>query len=177
MLDARQQMSALRWHPADISSEGVVTLLRREVTTSAWWDVLNRLRYPRRNQCNNMRSHRLELNNVSNLTLILYVDSGTGYCIFPSWICVSTQNVHSDIWDCVESYVIHMILVCRLRITFTSIKVKLIISFFGTTTTPSFPSLKIVSFSQVRVSTLLFPQASRIPSLGRIACGTIVQYQ
>jgi hypothetical protein len=39
-----------------------------------------------------------------------------------------TPNVCSDIWDCVESYAIHMFLTCRLKITFTS-NLKLIISF------------------------------------------------
>jgi hypothetical protein len=37
--------------------------------------------------------------------------SGVGY--------VPTLNVHSDVWDCVESYMIHMLLARRLKITFT----------------------------------------------------------
>jgi hypothetical protein len=41
---------------------------------------------------------------------------------------VPTPNVHSDIWDRVESYTIHMFLACRQKITFTS-NLKLIISF------------------------------------------------
>jgi hypothetical protein len=41
---------------------------------------------------------------------------------------VPTPNERSDIWDCVESYGIHMFLACRLKITFTS-NLKLIISF------------------------------------------------
>jgi hypothetical protein len=41
---------------------------------------------------------------------------------------VPTPNVHSDVWDHVESYAIHMFLACRLKITFTS-NLKLIISF------------------------------------------------
>ncbi len=41
---------------------------------------------------------------------------------------VPTPNVCSDIWDCVESYAIRMLLACRLKITFTS-SLKLIISF------------------------------------------------
>jgi hypothetical protein len=77
-------MSALRWHPGDVSSEVAVMLLCGEVTTSAKWDILNRLIYTPRNQYNNMRSHRLELNDVSNPTPILYMDSGTGYGIFLS---------------------------------------------------------------------------------------------
>jgi hypothetical protein len=32
---------------------------------------------------------------------------------------VPTPNVHSDVWDRVESYTIHMHLTCRLKITFT----------------------------------------------------------
>ncbi len=58
------------------------------------------------------------IKDVSNPTPILYVDSSTGCGFFPSCPCVTTPNVHLDIWDCVESYPIHMILTCRLRITF-----------------------------------------------------------
>ncbi len=47
---------------------------------------------------------------------------------FLSWSCVPTPNVHSNIWDCVESYAIHMLLACRLKITLAS-NLKLIISF------------------------------------------------
>ncbi len=54
--------------------------------------------------------------------------SGIGY--------VPTPNVHSDVWDCVGSYAIHMLLACRLKITFT-LSLKLIISFL-VYTTPSF---------------------------------------
>jgi hypothetical protein len=36
--------------------------------------------------------------------------------------------VHSDVWDCVESYAICMLLACKLKITFTS-NLKLVISF------------------------------------------------
>ncbi len=39
-----------------------------------------------------------------------------------------TLKIRSDIWDCVESYMIHMFLACRLMITFTS-NLKLIIFF------------------------------------------------
>ncbi len=67
------------------------------------------------------------IKDVSNPTPILYVDSSTGYGFFPSCPWVPTPNVRSDIWDCVESYGIHMILTCRLRITFKP-KTKLIIS-------------------------------------------------
>jgi hypothetical protein len=41
---------------------------------------------------------------------------------------VPTPNVGSDIWDCVESYAMHMILACGLKITFKS-NLKLIIYF------------------------------------------------
>ncbi len=41
---------------------------------------------------------------------------------------VPTSNVHSDVWDCVESYAIRMLLACRLKIIPTS-NLKLIISF------------------------------------------------
>jgi hypothetical protein len=54
--------------------------------------------------------------------------SGIGY--------VPTLNVHSDVWARVESYSIHMLLACRLKITFT-LSLKLIISFL-VYTTPSF---------------------------------------
>ncbi len=54
--------------------------------------------------------------------------SGVGY--------VPTPNVHSDVWNRVESYTIHMLLACRLKITFT-FSLKLIIAFFSTITTPS----------------------------------------
>jgi hypothetical protein len=43
-----------------------------------------------------------------------------------------TPNVRSDIWDCVESYAIHMLLTCRLKITLTS-NLKLMISFLVST--------------------------------------------
>ncbi len=41
---------------------------------------------------------------------------------------VPTPNMHSYIWDCVESYAIYMVLSCRLKIIPTS-NLKLIISF------------------------------------------------
>jgi hypothetical protein len=46
--------------------------------------------------------------------------SGVGY--------VPTLNVHLDVWVCVESYTIHMLLARKLKITFT-FRLKLIISF------------------------------------------------
>jgi hypothetical protein len=46
--------------------------------------------------------------------------SGVGY--------VPTPNVHSDVWDHVESYTMHMLLARRLKIIFT-FSLKLIISF------------------------------------------------
>ncbi len=67
------------------------------------------------------------IKDVFNPTPILYVDSSTGYGFFPSCPCVSTPNMHPDIRDRVESYAIHMILTCRLRIAFKP-KTKLIIS-------------------------------------------------
>jgi hypothetical protein len=71
--------------------------------------------------------------------------SGVGY--------VPTPNVHSDVWDCVESYTIHMLLACRLKITFT-FSLKLIISFLVQLQHLLLPSL-IVTSSQVRVGVLL----------------------
>jgi hypothetical protein len=62
---------------------------------------------------------------------------------------VPTPNVHSDIWDCVESYTICMLFTCRLKITFT-FSLKLIISFLVQLQHLSLPSL-IVTSSQVRV--------------------------
>jgi hypothetical protein len=41
---------------------------------------------------------------------------------------VPTPNVQLDVWDCVESYAIRMLLACRLKIIPTS-NLKLIISF------------------------------------------------
>ncbi len=62
---------------------------------------------------------------------------------------VPTTNVHSDVWDCVESYTICMLLACRLKITFT-FSLKLIISFLEQLQHDLLPSL-IVTSSQVRV--------------------------
>ncbi len=67
------------------------------------------------------------INNVSNPTPILCIDSSAGCGFFPSCPCVPTPNVHSDIWDHVESYAIQMFLACRFRITFKP-KFKLLIS-------------------------------------------------
>ncbi len=66
------------------------------------------------------------ITDVSNPTPILYVDPSTGCGLFPSCPCVPTRNMHPNIRDRVESYAIHMILTCRLRITFKP-KTKLII--------------------------------------------------
>jgi hypothetical protein len=66
--------------------------------------------------------------------------SGVGY--------VPTPNVYSDVWDCVESYTIHMLLTCRLKITFT-FNLKLIISFLVQLQLLLLPSL-INTSSQVR---------------------------
>jgi hypothetical protein len=59
----------------------------------------------------------IEIKDVSNPMTILYVDSSTGCGFFPSCPCVPTPNVHLDILDRAETYTIHMILTCRLRIT------------------------------------------------------------
>ncbi len=67
--------------------------------------------------------------------------SGVGY--------VPTQNVHSDVWNCIESYTIYMLLACRLKITFT-FSLKLIISFLVQLQHLPLPS-QIVTSSQVRV--------------------------
>jgi hypothetical protein len=58
---------------------------------------------------------------------------------------VPTPNAHLDIWDHVESYVICMLLACRLKITFT-LSLKLMNSFL-VSTTPSFLSLDCHFFS------------------------------
>jgi hypothetical protein len=62
---------------------------------------------------------------------------------------VPIPNVHSDVWDCVETYTIYMLLACRLKITFT-FSLKLIISFLLQLQHLLLPSL-IVTSSQVRV--------------------------
>jgi hypothetical protein len=66
---------------------------------------------------------------------------------------VPTLNVHSDVWDCVESYIIHMLLDCRLKITLT-FNLELIISFLVQLQHLLFHSL-IVTSSPVRVGMLL----------------------
>jgi hypothetical protein len=67
---------------------------------------------------------------------------------------VPTLNKCSDVWDRVESYGIHMLLTCRLKITFTS-SLKLIISFLVSTYYYLLHSLDSHS-SPVRVGMLLF---------------------
>jgi hypothetical protein len=67
--------------------------------------------------------------------------SGVGY--------VPTPNVHSDVWDRLESYNVHMLLARRLKITFT-FSLKLIISFLHLL----FHSLIVTSFP-IRVGTPL----------------------
>jgi hypothetical protein len=64
---------------------------------------------------------------------------------------VPTPNVHSDVWDCVESYTICMLLAWRLKITFT-FSLKLIIFLFGTQLQHLLLPSLIVTSSQVRVS-------------------------
>jgi hypothetical protein len=71
--------------------------------------------------------------------------SGVGYVPIPS--------VHSAVWDCVESYMIFMLIACRLKITFT-FSLKLIVSFLVQLQHLPLPSLTVTS-SQVRVGTSL----------------------
>jgi hypothetical protein len=77
---------------------------------------------------------------------------------------VPTLNVHSDVWDCVESYRIYMLLTCRLKITFT-FSLKLIISFLVQLQHLPLPSL-IITSSQVRVGTPLPLLSCCISGLG-----------
>ncbi len=77
---------------------------------------------------------------------------------------VPTLNVHSDVWDCVESYTICMLLTCRLKITFT-VSLKLIISFLVQLQHCPLPSL-IVTSSQVRVGAPLPLLSCCISGLG-----------
>ncbi len=59
-----------------------------------------------------------------------------------------TPNVRSDIWDCVESYAMHMFLAHRLKITFTS-NLKLIISvLILILILPSFKLLSLVALTR-----------------------------
>ncbi len=97
-----------------------------KVTTSAWWDISNTFKIPLEEAVHWYEIARIGIKDVSNPTPILYVDSSTGCGFFLSLPCVPMPNVLLDVWDCVESYAIHMILACRLRITFTP-KTKLII--------------------------------------------------
>ncbi len=66
------------------------------------------------------------------LTIFQRLLSDVGY--------VPTPNVHWDIWGCVESYMICMLLTCRLKITFT-FSLKLIISFMDQLQHDLLPSL------------------------------------
>jgi hypothetical protein len=72
---------------------------------------------------------------------MMWLLSGVGY--------VPTPNVHSDVWDRVESYTIYILLAYRLKITF-SFSLELIISFLVQLQHLLLPSL-IVTSSQVRV--------------------------
>ncbi len=90
------------------------------------------------------------------LTMFQLLLSGVGY--------VPTPNVHSDVWDHVESYMIYMLLSCRLKITFT-FSLKLIIFFFVQLQHLLFPSLTVTS-SQVRVGAPLPLLLCCIPGLG-----------
>jgi hypothetical protein len=62
---------------------------------------------------------------------------------------VPTLNVRSDVWDCVESYTICMLLMCRLKIMPTS-NLKLVISFLvlPLVLLHSFKSLSFVASTQ-----------------------------
>ncbi len=73
-------------------------------------------------------SVRAGISDGSSSTDILHVNSGTECWIFPRRQYWHLDTTPPNIWDCVESYAIHMILTCRLKITFTS-NLKLIISF------------------------------------------------
>ncbi len=70
---------------------------------------------------------------------------------------VPTLNVHSDVWNCLESYMICMLLVCRLKIIPTS-NLKLII-FFWYCHQYYFHSFKLLSFV---ASTRHAPLTSRV---------------
>jgi hypothetical protein len=83
--------------------------------------------------------------------------SGIGY--------VPTPNVHSDVWDHVESYAKHMLLTRRLKITFT-FSLKHIISTLVQLQHLLFHSL-IVTSSPVRVGTPLPLQLCCIFGLGQ----------
>ncbi len=83
--------------------------------------------------------------------------SGIGY--------VPTPNVHSDVWDHVESYTIHMLLARRLKITFT-FSLKLIISFLVQLQHLLFHSL-IVTNSQFRVGTPLPLRSCCVSGMGQ----------
>jgi hypothetical protein len=73
---------------------------------------------------------------------MMWLLSGVGY--------VPAPNVHSDVWDHVQSDTIYMLLACRLKITFT-FSLKLIIFILVQLHHLLLPSL-IVTSSQVRVS-------------------------
>ncbi len=86
-------------------------------------------------------------------------------CLLSDVGYVPTLNVHLDVWDCVESYTIYMLLTCRLKITFT-FSLKLIIFFLVQLQHLLLPSLLKVTSSQVRVGTPLPPQLCCISGLG-----------
>ncbi len=73
-------------------------------------------------------SVRAGISDWSGSTDILYINSGTECWIFPRHQHWHLDTTPPNIWDCVESYAIHMILSCRLKITFTS-NLKVIIYF------------------------------------------------
>jgi hypothetical protein len=77
---------------------------------------------------------------------------------------VPTPNIRLDIWDRVESYAIHMLHACRLKITFKW-NLKLAISFF-VQPLHHLSSLPIVTSSQVRVDMPLPLQSCCISGLG-----------
>ena len=77
---------------------------------------------------------------------------------------VPTLNVHSGVWDHVESYTMYMLLPCRLKITFP-FSLKLIISIVVQLQHDLLPSLIVTSF-QVRVGTPLPLLSCCISGLG-----------
>ncbi len=107
------------WHPADVNSEVAVTLLRGEVTTSSsrksWIRKYCRIESVQRYQIIRIRS-RDNSHPMPILYLVIqymmWFLSGVGK--------VPILNVRSDVWNCVESYTIRILLACRLKIIQTS---------------------------------------------------------
>ncbi len=87
---------------------------------------------------------------------------------------VPTLNVHLDVWNRVESYMIYLFLTCRLQITFT-FSLKLIISFLIQLQHFLLPSL-IVTASQVRVGMLFLFNCAVSLAWGWQAHYTIIRF-